>query len=136
MRLLVVLAAVAALAVDADAARKPTPREKAAVTLAVVMQVPQIEGVPALFLLKRVVVSTVRPGPGSTFSRFALAVGSARDQSGYPVGSRAALVGFHRRVPGWVVVDYAPRRVGCRKPQEFFGGRRAAILRDLGIRCR
>ena len=142
MRMFAALAAVAVLAVaalltvDADAARKPTPAERAAVTYAVLTQVPEIPGSPAVVVLRRIVVSTVQPGHGSSFSRFAAASGFARDASGYPAGSRTALVGFHRRVQGWIMLDYRSSRAGCRKPQGYFGGRRAAILRDLGIRCR
>jgi hypothetical protein len=122
MRLFVVLAFVAALAVDADAARKPTTREKAAVTVAVATQTPD-----DLFILRRVVVSTVQPGSRSPYSRFAAAFGFARDQ--------AALVALHRRYRSWAVVDYGSRRIGCHMSQIVFGGRRAAVLRDLGIRC-
>ena len=121
---------------DVDAARKPTPSERAAVTLAAIEAVPHVKGFAALFLIRRVAVSTVKPGTSSTFSSFAAAFGVAKDQSGlYPPRSRIALVGRHRRTRSWIAVDYGTSRVGCHEPQGYFGGRRVAILRDLGLRC-
>ena len=105
-------------------------------TAAVIQGIPHVEGLVSFFLVRRLVVSTVSPGRSSSFSRFAVASGIAKDQSGlYPTGSRMALVAVHRRTRNWIVVDYGVRRVGCTTPQSLFGGRRAAILRDLGIRC-
>jgi len=131
-----VLAGSATLA-GAHAARAPTPKERAALTAAVILQIPHVDGQAAFFLVRRVVMSTVEPGRSSTFMRFGAAYGIAKDQSGlYPTGSRTALVAVHRRTRNWIVVDFGVPRVGCTTPQSFFGGRRAAILRDLGIRCR
>ena len=135
MRAALVLAVLAVLAVDAHAARKPTPAEQAAVTLAVLTQVPDTTGYPATVVVRRIVVSTVRPGRSSNFSRFAAVFVIARDASGYAPGPRTAVVGLHERTKGWIMVGYGPNRAICREPQLFFGGRRAAILRDLGIRC-
>lgn len=135
VRVFAALAVVAVLAVDAGAARKPTPTERTAVTYAVLTQVPEVPSSPAVVVVKRVVVSTVLPGPGSNFSRFAAAFVVARDASLYPAGPRTAVVGLHRRTRGWIMIGYGPGRVVCREPQFFFGGRRAAILRDLGVRC-
>ena len=135
MRAALVLAVLAALAVDADAARKPTPAERAAVTLAVLTQVPDTPGYPATVIVRRIVVSTVPSGRSSNFSRFAAAFVVGRDASGYPPGPRTAVIGLHERTKGWIMVGYGPNRAVCREPQFFFGGRRAAILRDLGIRC-
>jgi hypothetical protein len=125
-----------ALTVEAVAARKPTPSERAGVTQAVIQGVPHVEGLAAIFVVRRVVVSTVKPGPGSSFSSFAAAFGVAKDQSGlYATGPRTALVGLHRRTRNWITIGYGVSRVVCREPQSFFGGRRASVLRDLGIRC-
>lgn len=135
MRVALVLAVLALLAADAGAARKPTSAERAAVTLAVLAQVPDTPAYPASVVVRRVVVSTVRPGPRSAFSRFAAAFVVARDSSGYPPGPRTAVIGLQERTKGWIMVGYGPTRAVCREPQFFFGGRRAAILRDLGIRC-
>ena len=137
MRAALALSVFAVLAVlaDADAARTPTPAERAAVTLAVLAQVPDTAGNRAAVVVRRVVVSTVRPGPRSAFSRFAAAFVVARDSSGYPPGPRTAVIGLQERTKGWIMVGYGPNRAVCREPQSFFGGRRAAILRDLGIRC-
>jgi len=135
MRVALVLAVLALLAADAGAARKPTSAERAAVTLAVLTQVPDTAGNRAAVVVRRVVVSTVRPGPRSAFSRFAAAFVVARDSSGYPPGPRTAVIGLQERTKGWIMVGYGPNRAVCREPQSFFGGRRAAILRDLGIRC-
>ena len=140
MRLAVVasvaLLLAATLVSGAGAARKPKPNERAAITLAAIDAVPHVGGLAAIFVVRRVVVSTVSPGSSSTFSRFAAAVGVAKDQSGlYPTGPRIALVGLHRRTRNWIAVGYGVDRVLCHEPQSFFGGRRAAILRDLGVRC-
>ena len=135
MRAALILAVVALLAADARAARKPTSPERAAVTLAVLTQVPDTPAYPASVVIRRVVVSTVRPGASSTFSRFAAAFVVGRDSSGYPPGPRTAIIGLQERTKGWIMVGYGPNRAVCREPQLFFGGRRAAILRDLGIRC-
>jgi len=106
------------------------------VTAAVIQGIPHVEGLVSFFLVRRLVVSTVSPGRSSSFSRFAVASGIAKDQSGvYPGGSRTVVVALHRGTGRWIVVAYGVRRVGCRSPQAFFGGRRASILRDLGIRC-
>jgi hypothetical protein len=135
VRVFAALAVVAVLAVDAGAVRKPTPAERAGVSYAVLTQVPELPSSPAVVVVKRVVVSTVRPGSSSNFSRFAAAFVFARDASLFPAGPRTAVVGLHRRTRGWIMIGYGPARVVCREPQFFFGGRRAAILRDLGIRC-
>jgi hypothetical protein len=126
----------ATLATGAGAARKPTPSERAAITLAAIDAVPHVGGLAAIFVVRSVVVSTVKPGSGSSFSRFAAAVGVAKDQSGlYPTGPRIALLGLHRRTHNWIAVGYGVGRALCHEPQSFFGGRRGAILRDLGVRC-
>ena len=135
MRAALVLALLCVLAADAGAARKPTAAERAAVTLAVLTQVPELPGSPAAVVVRRVVVSTVRPGRSASFSRFAAAFVVARDASPYPPGPRTAVIGLHERTKGWVLVGYGPNRVVCQEPQLFFGGRRAAVLRDLGVRC-
>jgi hypothetical protein len=134
MRVLVVVVVAAVLTLDAAASRKPTPAERAAVTVAVLTQVPEIPSSRATVVIRRVVVSTVRPGPRANFTRFAAAFVVARDASLFPPGPRTALIGLHRN--GYrIMVGYGPNRVVCRERQFFFGGRRAAILRDLGIRC-
>jgi len=135
MRVVAVLALLSLVAADARAARKPSASERAAVTAAVLTQVPDLPSSPAVVVVRRIVVSTVRPGRGSNFLRFAAAFGYGRDASGYPAGTRTAVVGLHRRTRGWIMIGYGPTRAVCREPQFFFGGRRAAILRDLGIRC-
>jgi hypothetical protein len=131
---LAVLAVAATLTLDAGASRKPTPAEKAALTVAVVTQVPDLPSHPAKIVVRRVVVSTVKPGPRANFTRFAAASVVADDFSLFPPGPRTAVIGLHRN-GYWIMVGYGPNRVVCKEPQFFFGGRRAAILRDLGIRC-
>ena len=141
MRLSIVASAAAltlaaTLASGAGAARKPTPSERAAITVAAIEGVPHVQGLVAFFVVRSVVMSTVNPGSNSSFSGFAAVFGVAKDQSGlFPTGPRIALVGRHRRTRNWITVGYGVRRAICREPQSFFGGRRAAILRDLGIRC-
>ena len=81
-------------------------------------------------------MSTVKPGSNSSFSSFGAAFGVAKDQSG-PLPNRPAHR-TRRSAPAdenWITVGYGVSRVLCHEPQSFFGGRRAAILRDLGIRC-
>jgi hypothetical protein len=130
------LVLAATLASSAGAARKPTPSERAAITLAAIEGVPHVDGIAAIFVVRRVVMSTVRPGSNASFSSFGAAFGVAKDQSGlYPTGPRIALVGRHRRTRAWITVGYGVNRVLCHEPQSLFGGRRAAILRDLDIRC-
>ena len=139
MRLLGALALIAALAavgsVQGHAARKPTPRERADVAQAVSMQLEH--DAPAVTLrVRRVVMSTMQPDAHSTYSRFAFAYALGRDGSGRLVGSPIrALVGFSRRFQMWFVITYGSSEVGCKEPQAFFGGRRTAILRDLGLGC-
>ena len=134
--LVVALLLAATLASGAGAARKPTPSERAAITLAVIEGVPHVKGLAAIFVVRKVVMSTVKPGSNSSFSSFGAAFGVAKDQSGlFPTGPRIALVGRHRRTRNWITVGYGVSRVLCDEPQSFFGGRRAAILRDLGIGC-
>jgi len=102
----------------------------------VILQVPSVQGLTTLFVVRRIIVSTVEPGARAPFTRFAAASGFGKDESGvFPEGPRTALVGLHRRTGRWTVVDYGLRRIGCWTPQSSFGGRRAAILRDLGIGC-
>jgi hypothetical protein len=79
MRVLVVVVVAAVLTLDAAASRKPTPAERAAVTVAVLTQVPEIPSSRATVVIRRVVVSTVRPGPRANFTRFAAAFVVARD---------------------------------------------------------
>lgn len=129
-----VLAAISAMQVQA--ARRPTERERADVARALMTQLEH--DAPAVTLrVNRVVVATMRPGPHSIYSRFALARASSRDRSGQLVGSPLqGLVGYSRRFKTWVVLNYGSTEVGC-EPMVFFGGRdrRAAILRDLGLGC-
>ncbi len=132
----VALVLAATLASGAGAARKPTPSERTAITLAAIEGIPHVKGMAAIFVVRSIVMSTVKPGSSSSFSSFGAAFGVAKDQSGlYPTGPRIALVGRHRRTLNWITVGYGVSRVLCHEPQSFFGGRRAAILRDLGIRC-
>ena len=126
------LVLAAALTSGAGAARTPTPSERAALTLASFQVVPQGHGATAFFLIRRVLLSTVTPGRNSRYSSFAAAFGL---QSGPPPGPRVALVGRSRLTRNWVGIAYGVPRVLCDLPQRYFGGRQAAILADLGIRC-
>jgi hypothetical protein len=141
VRVVLAVAVVAAVAgwaqpTRGEAARPPTLKERTAIALAAVLGLPDTEMQSAFLLVRRVRVSTVRPGGSSSFVRFATAAGIARDQSGlYPTGPRTVLVALHRRTRRWTAIDFGISLVGCAKPQSYFGGRRAAILRDLGIRC-
>jgi hypothetical protein len=130
-----VLAAVSAM--QADAARNPTPQERAEVVRAFLVRL-EHDAPAVTSKVSRVVVSTKEPRANSIYSRFAVAYALGRDRAGHLVGSPiGALVGFSRRFQTWVVINYGSDQVGCREPQAFFGGRsrRAAILRDLGLGC-
>jgi hypothetical protein len=72
-----------------------------------------------------VVVSTVSPGPGAPFTRFAVAVAS----------DRTAVLGYYPRSKDWFVRSYGAKTAACRLHPSRFRGRRAAILRDLGLAC-
>jgi hypothetical protein len=122
VRILVALAVVAVLVVDANAARRPTPRERAQIVLAVSNRV---NSTLVVIRVDRIVVSTVTPGPGAPFTRFAVAVA---------VG-RTALLGYYPRSKDWFVQSYGTKTAACRLHPSRFGGRRAAILRDLGLAC-
>jgi hypothetical protein len=122
VRILVALAVAAVLVADANAARRPTPRERAQIVLAVSNRVTS----PVVVIrVDRIVVSTVMPGPGAPFTRFAVAVASGR----------TALLGYYPSSKDWFVQSYGTKTAACRLHPSRFGGRRAAILRDLGIAC-
>lgn len=123
MRILVALAVAAVLVVDANAARRPTPRERAQIVLAVSNRVNS--PVVVVIRVDRIVVSTVSPGPGAPFTRFAVAVASGR----------TALLGYYPSSKDWFVQSYGSKSAACRLHPSRFGGRRAAILRDLGLAC-
>ena len=133
LTLSVLLAAVASL--QASAARSPSARERAEVTRALLIRIERDN--PAVTVrVNRVLVSTKLPGKRSIYSQFAAADALGRDRSGRLVGSPIrALMGFSRRFQTWVAIDYGSDLVGCNEPQVFFGGRRAVILRDLGLGC-
>ena len=79
------LVLAAAVASGAGGARKPTPSERAAITVAAIEGVPHVQGLVAFFMVRSIVTSTVKPGSNSSFSRFAAVFGVAKDQSGlYP----------------------------------------------------
>jgi hypothetical protein len=123
VRILVVLVLAAVVVADANAARRPTPRERAQIVLAVANRVNS----PVVVVIRadRIVVSTVLPGPGAPFTRFAVAVA---------VG-RTALLGYYPSSKDWFVQSYGTKTAACRLHPSRFGGRRAAILRDLGLVC-
>jgi hypothetical protein len=127
VRILVVLALALVLAavvvVDANAARRPTPRERAQIVLAVSNRVSS--PVVVVIRVDRIVVSTVSPGPGAPFTRFAVAVAAGR----------TALLGYYPSLKNWFVQSYGTKTAACRLHPSRFGGRRAAILRDLGLAC-
>jgi hypothetical protein len=122
VRILVALAVAAVLVVDANAARRPTPRERAQIVLAVSNRV---NSPVVVIRVDRIVVSTVSPGPGAPFTRFAVAVASGR----------TALLGYYPSSKDWFVQSYGSKSAACRLHPFRFGGRRAAILRDLGLAC-
>ena len=122
MRILVALAVAAVLVVDANAARRPTPRERVQIVLAVSNRV---NSPVVVIRVDRIVVSTVSPGPGAPFTRFAVAVASGR----------TALLGYYPSSKDWFVQSYGSKSAACRLHPSRFGGRRAAILRDLGLAC-
>ncbi|MDQ3085633.1 MAG: hypothetical protein M3Q67_02380 [Actinomycetota bacterium] len=124
MRALVAFAVALVFVVDASAARRPTPRDRAAIVLAVANQV-QRENPVILIRIDRIVVSTVQPGPGAPFARFAIAF----------TPGNMALLGFYPSAKDWFVQSYGSKRTVCQTRASRFGGRGTAILRDLGLTC-
>jgi hypothetical protein len=122
VRILVALGVAAVLVVDASAARRPTPRERAQIVLAVSNRV---NSPVVVIRVDRIVVSTVSPGFGAPFTRFAVAV----------AGGRTALLGYYPSSKDWFVQSYGSTSAACRLHPSRFGGRRTAILRDLGLAC-
>jgi hypothetical protein len=121
----------------AAASRNPSAAERAAIAKAVLLQLEHDAPTVRTMVDNRVKVSTVAPPASSTYLRFALAGASGVDASGQAVQGAAVLVGFSRRYHGWFVLTYgSDLGLPCNYPQVWFGGRRTAILADLGIRCR
>ena len=124
MRILVVFAVALVFVVDANASRRPTPRERGDIVLALTRHV-QRHNPLVIVRLDRIVVSTVQPGPSTGFTRFAVAGGLGR----------MALLGYYASSKAWFVQTYGSQGAVCRTHPSRFGGRRAAILRDLGLSC-
>jgi hypothetical protein len=124
MRALGVCIVLLVLVVEASAARSPTSRERADIVLAMVTHF-QRDNPLILVRVDRIRVSTVRLGPDATFTRFAIAVGLGR----------TTLLGYYPSSRRWFVKAHGSRRAVCRTSPFIFAGRRAAILRDLGIEC-
>jgi len=124
MRILAVVAVAIVLAFDANAARRPTTREQAEIVHAVAMHFERANPL-VLVRVDQIVISTVQPGPRTGFTRFAIAVGLGR----------TALLGYYPSSKAWYVKSYGSKRAACRTSPYLFGGRRAAIFRDLGIKC-
>jgi hypothetical protein len=124
VRILAVFALAAVLVVDANAARRPTARERSEIVSAVSTHI--LRNNPLVIVrVDRIVVSTVRPGPRAPFNRFAIAVGLGR----------TTLLGYYPDSKRWFVKGYGSTRAVCRTSPYIFGGRRAAILLDLGLDC-
>jgi hypothetical protein len=132
--LLLALALAVLLTSAADAARKPTQSERAAISRTVLLRIEHDYPTYAV-KVTYTAVSTAPPGAGSVYSKFAVADFGGRDEAGQQLDPLASLVGFSRRFRAWVILDYGSSGVGCRERQAFFGGRRAAILRDLNLAC-
>ncbi len=124
MRILVVFALALVVVADASASRRATPRERAEIVLALTTYV-QRQNPVIVVRLDRIVVSTVQPGSSTGFTRFAVA-GTL---------GRIALLGYYPSSKGWFVQTYGSQTAVCRTHPSRFGGRRPAILRDLGLRC-
>ena len=118
------LAIALVLVVDASASRRATPRERVEVVLALTTYV-QRQNPVLIVRLDRIVVSTVQPGSSTGFTRFAVAGALGR----------IALLGYYPSSKAWFVQTYGSQAAVCRTHPSRFGGRRAAILRDLGLRC-
>jgi hypothetical protein len=121
----------------AMASRRPSLTERAGIARAVLLQLEHDAPTIRTTVDSAIKVSTVAPGSTSTYVRFALAGASGVDASGQAVQGAAALVGFSRHYHQWFVLTYgSDLGLPCNYPQAWFGGRRSAILADLGVRCR
>jgi hypothetical protein len=120
---------------SATASRPPDSTERADIVRAVLIRL-ETDSPSVTIHVNRVVVATKQPRARSKYSVFAAAHALGRDGTGHLVGSPlTALVGYSRRFRTWVTITYGSDQVGCGAPQLLFGGRRAAILRDLGLGC-
>jgi hypothetical protein len=69
----------------------------------------------------------------------AVAVGAVtftgQDPGGNPLDTLYAILGYSRRYHVWAMLGYGTNDVSCDRPAALFGGRRKAILKDLGVPC-
>jgi hypothetical protein len=130
-------ALILACAAVAQAARKPTARERGAIEQAIFDDYLRSHISTAHAVIKAIRISThaaPRPrghatGYYSAFARVDLfdsrASGPGYALLGYRVGS----------LPGWRVLDLGSAAVGCGVPATNFRGHKAAVFRDLKLRC-
>jgi hypothetical protein len=114
----------------ATAARRPTQRERRLITQAVTagMEAAQSRAVPSFAgRVTRIKVSVVAT-PRAFFTRYGVAY-----YFDPQIGAAAVFLGLRHGY--WHVLNYGSSSVGCGLPQRLVGGRRAAILADLGLDC-
>jgi len=115
---------------SATGARKPTQGERFAITQATIaaMEAAQNRAVPSFTgAVNSITVSTVTT-PTGYFTRYAVA--GLYDPA---IGAAAVFLGFRRGY--WNVLDFGSSDVGCSFPQNYLGGGRFDILRDLHLTC-
>jgi hypothetical protein len=123
------------VASDAGASRSPTTAERKQIAREVLIEL-EADNPVLPIRVKRVVISTQRPGATSPYSKFALANFTALDAKGDPLDEIYGILGYSKRFRAWHVIGYGSDDVGCdAQDAALFGGRRAAILRDLGPTC-
>jgi hypothetical protein len=130
--LIMATAAIASgiLIATAEGARSPTRQERTLIVQAVTagMEAAENRSVPSFRGKVTGIKMSVVTTPRAFFNRYAAA--SYFDPT---IGGAAVFLGFRRSY--WHVLSYGSSDVGCGYPQRLLGGRRQAILADLGLDC-
>ncbi len=120
---------------DAGASRRASAGEKQHITRQVLIELERDNPVLPI-RVTRIRLSTQRPGATSPYSKFAIANFTALDERGDPLDEIYGLLAYSKRFKAWTMIGYGSDDVGCAPSEaQLFGGRRAAILRDLGVPC-
>ena len=134
--MIALIAASLLVASEAGASRRPTTIEKREVSREMLVEVERDSPtVPTRVIAVR--VSTIRISATSPYSKFAVVALSGYNERGEPIGdSMHGVLGYSKRYRAWTIIGYGSSEVACdRADLPLFGGQRAAILRDLGLRA-
>ena len=136
--LIVVAALVLFLPLTASAAttqRNPTPNERSALTRSVLASL-ELDSPTIPIKVLAIRVSTQPPGAASVYSKFATVEFTGLSESGEQLDTISGFLGYSRRLKVWTMIEYGSSgENGCVRPAALFGGRKVAILGDLGARC-